>query len=124
MAYEAERFWLELDSRTHSNLPSLSYANSGYAASILATNSSSLKCFSSMAKVGHLTQQRPSPLQRIGLMTAFLPCFVSRNSIAPYVHAEIHAPQPKHFFSTTSHTEPDATTGSCERSVKTRPAAP
>ena len=46
------------------------------AASIWLKTSSFVKCLRTIASVGHLAQQRPSPLQRAGLTSAFLPAFV------------------------------------------------
>ena len=56
--------------------------NSGADASIWATISSSIKCFSEIAPVGHFELQRPSPLHIAGITRAFFPCGVSWNSIA------------------------------------------
>ncbi len=71
-----------------------------------------------------LLEHRPSPLQSTGFTTAFLPFGVSRNSMAPYAQAVIHAPHETHSSSSTSQTEPEAVTVSCERRVTARPAAP
>ena len=48
-------------------------SSSGVAASTWLTSSSSVKCFRKIAPVGHFELQSPSPLQRTGLTTAFLP---------------------------------------------------
>ena len=94
------------------------------AESIWLKMSSSVKCFRKIAFVGHFALQSPSPLQRMGLTQAFLPCGVLRKSMAPYVQTVIHAPQDTQSFSFTSQIDPETVTVSFDKSVKALLAAP
>jgi len=128
MAYKTYNPWFKYKSRTHSySTPFCSlvdFYKPTTAASISLNTCSLVKCFREIAPVGHNALHRPHPLHRTGLTVAFLPCRVSLNSMAPYSQASIHAPHPMHVFLSTSQTEPETATISCERRTAARPAAP